>query len=359
MSKKERSAGTLFFLANSDLSLRLVDALHQRPLCLKGGHWIVPLSNCTINQDLQFAGGCAILHLDFVEQEGIAMKKTYLLAGTSILLWSTLATVSKLLLGTMNSVQVLAISAAFAFVVLFLYNLCTGALRVMKGYQLKDYLILVAIGLPGTLFYNLFYFAGATILPASQAFIVNYLWPIMSVVFACILLKEKLTGRKILAFAISFLGVATVAGGDLLNFQPQTLGGILLCMGAAVSYGVYTAVNQRWSYDKKIAVMIAYGSTGVLCLVIQLCMGMPLTMNWGQTAGLVWNGIGVMAVATTTWAMALDAGPTAKISNLAYITPFLSLVWTFLVLHEIPSLWAVAGLCLIVLGIFVQLKDKR
>ena len=215
------------------------------------------------------------------------------------------------------------------------------------------------IGLPGTLFYNLFYYAGAAILPASQAFIINYLWPIMSVVFACILLKEKLTGRKVLAFVISFLGVVTVAGGDLVNFHGRTLWGILLCMGAAVSYGVYTAVNQKWNYDKQVAVMVVYGSTFLLCAVISLVMGTPLQIGWGQLAGLGWNGICVMAVATTTWALALESGNTAKVSNLAYITPFLSLVWVFLVLHEIPSPFAVAGLCLIVLGIFVQLKEKK
>lgn len=287
------------------------------------------------------------------------MKKTYLLAGTSILLWSTLATVSKLLLGTMDGVQVLGISAAFAAVALLIYNIVSGKLAVMKQYRLKDYLIMVLIGLPGTLFYNLLYYAGAAILPASQAFIINYLWPIMSVVFACILLKEKLTGRKALAFVISFLGVITVAGGDLASFQPQTLWGILLCMGAAASYGAYTALNQRWCYDKQVAVMVAYASTFVLCGIINLCMGTPLQIGLGQLAGLGWNGLFVMAVATTTWAMALESGNTAKISNLAYITPFLSLVWTFLVLREVPSPFAIAGLCLIVLGIFVQLKDKK
>lgn len=275
------------------------------------------------------------------------------------MLWSTLATVSKLLLGSMDSVQVLCISAAFAVVALFIYNAATGKLAVMKQYRWKDYGIMALIGIPGTLFYNLFYYAGASILPASQAFIINYLWPIMSVVFACVLLKEKLTGRKVLAFAISFLGVITVAGSDLVNFHAQTLWGILLCMGAAVSYGVYTALNQKWSYDKQVAVMVAYGSTFVLCVVINLVMGTPVQIGWGQLAGLGWNGLCVMAVATTTWALALESGNTAKVSNLAYITPFLSLVWVFLVLREVPTPFALAGLCLIVLGIFVQLKDKR
>jgi len=75
--------------------------------------------------------------------------------------------------------------------------------------------------------------------------------------------------------------------------------------------------------------------------------------------GLGWNGIFVLAVATTTWAMALDRGKTTVISNLAYITPFLSLVWTALFLHEQISLWSVAGLVIIILGILIQLKDKK
>ena len=281
------------------------------------------------------------------------------MAGVSILLWSTLATVSKLLLGSMSSFQVLCVSAGIAGIALFVYNLCSGKLAVMKAYSLKDYAIMVLIGLPGTFFYNVLLYAGMRILPASQAFIINYLWPIMSVVFACILLKERLTSRKVLAFVISFLGVFTVAGGNLLSFHGGTLLGMGLCVAAAVSYGLYTGLNQRFSYDKQVAVMVAYFAAFLLSLVLVLVRGESLLMEPLQLAGLGWNGLLVMAVATTTWAMALDRGPTAKVSNLAYITPFLSLVWTFLVLREVPDPLAVVGLCVIVLGIFVQMKDKK
>lgn len=287
------------------------------------------------------------------------MKQCYMFAGVSILFWSTMATVSKLLLGTMSSYQVLCISSALAFLALLIYNVVSGKISVMKSFSVKDYFVIALIGLPGPLSYNLLYYSGASVLLASQAFIINYLWPIMSVLFACILLREKLTPRKTLAFVFSFLGVLTVAGGGLLHFEEQTLLGMLLCMCAAISYGAYTALNQRWSYDKQIVVMFSYGITFAVCVIINLIIGTPLQITPIQVAGLTWNGIFVMAIANTTWVMALDCGNTAKISNLAYITPFLSLVWTFLVLHEVPSIWAIGGLCLIVLGIFVQLKDNK
>jgi len=56
------------------------------------------------------------------------MKKTYLLAGVSVLLWSTLATVSKLMLGTMSSEQLLCVSSRFAVAALLLFCLFTGRL---------------------------------------------------------------------------------------------------------------------------------------------------------------------------------------------------------------------------------------
>ena len=287
------------------------------------------------------------------------MKKTYFYAGISILLWSSLATVSKLLLGTMNSYKVLCISAFFAAVTLLIVNLFTKRLSVLKAYKLKDYVTIILIGLPGTFFYYVFLYLGTDRMLASQAFIINYLWPIMSVVFACILLKEKMTIRKIIAIAMSFLGVITVAGGELASFNLQTLFGMLFCIGAAVSYGLFTALNQKWHYDKFVSLMLSFVAAFGLSLIINLAMGTDMGIGAFEALGLGWNGLTVMAIATVTWALALDSGKTAKVSNLAYITPFLSLVWTAIFLKEPINPWSVLGLAIIVLGIFVQLKEGK
>lgn len=72
-----------------------------------------------------------------------------------------------------------------------------------------------------------------------------------------------------------------------------------------------------------------------------------------------WNGIFVMGISAVAWTLALKTGSTAKIANLAYITPFLSLVWTFLILHEPIEPTSLIGLSLIVVGISTQLKEKQ
>ena len=287
------------------------------------------------------------------------MKRTYCLAAVAILFWSSVATVTKLLMTDLSSVQVLAVSAGFAALFLLILNACTGRLRLLRSYRPRDYLRTVLIGLPGTFFYYMFYYAGASMLPASQAFIINYLWPIMSVVFACLLLGERLTLRRTLAILLSFLGVMIVMGGGLLGGEFSLLGS-LLCVLGAVSYGVYTALNQRYPSDKMLSMMFYYGTAFVLSTLVLLVMGDLPRITLPVTLGLAYNGVLTMAVANTAWLSALSSGKTAKVSNLAYITPFLSLVWTAIFLREEITLTSVLGLITIVLGILLQLKkDKK
>ena len=287
------------------------------------------------------------------------MKKTYCLAATAILFWSSVATVTKLLMGSLTSVQVLSVSALFATIFLLVANAVTGRLRLLRAYRPRDYLRTVLIGLPGTFFYYMFYYAGASMLPASQAFIINYLWPIMSVVFACLLLREKMTPRKGLAILLSFLGVAVVMGGGLFGGGEFSLLGALLCVLGAISYGIYTALNQKAHYDKMLSMMFYYGTAFLLTAVINLALGDLPTLTLPVLLGLAYNGILTMAVANTAWLLALSGGRTAKVSNLAYITPFLSLIWTALFLREEITLASLLGLLVIVLGILLQLREGK
>lgn len=287
------------------------------------------------------------------------MKKTYIFAAISIFFWSTLAVTAKLLLNSLNNIQLLCVSSLFAGVVLLVANIVMGKIKILKRYSFKDYLITALIGLPGTFLYYIFYYAGAERLPASQAFIINYMWPIMSVVFACIVLKEKMTTRKFVAIILSFLGVAVVTGGELLGFNKEMLAGSILCLMGAVSYGLFTSLNQKMNYDKCISMMInffvAFVLTGII-IVVKRDLFIPEYM---QLLGIAWNGIFTMAIPNTMWILALEQGNTAKISNLAYITPFLSLVWTSLILKEDLNFYSVIGLLVIVAGIFIQLKDNK
>ncbi len=287
------------------------------------------------------------------------MKKTYFYAGVSIFCWSTVATTCKILLRELNNMQLLWVNSLIAGLFLLVLNIFSGNFKKYENYTLKDYFIMVAIGIPSTIFYYMFYYAGTDILPASQAFIINYLWPIMSVIFACVILREKLTAKKLIAIFISFLGVIVVIGGDINDFNGQMLIGALCCILGAVSYGLFTALNQKMNYNKSMTLMVSYLATFIFTTLVNLINGDIFIPGTNQMLGFVWNGIFTVAIANTFWVIALETGKTEKVSNLAYITPFLSLVWTSLFLNEEIKLNSLVGLVIIIAGILIQMKDKK
>lgn len=288
------------------------------------------------------------------------MRKEYIYAIISVLLWSTTATISKLLLGSLDSMQILLVSSLFSFLFLFIINCFNGSIKEIKKYKPKDYLIIFALGVIGIFLYDLFFYLGINAMQASQAFIINYLWPIMTVLFACIILKEKFTIRKIIAIIISFIGVIIVSSnGNLLSIEKSSLMGTIYCLLAALLYGLFSVLNKKQNYNKYTSMMLFYFNSTIISLLYVIATKRFFVPELSQTLGLLWIGIFTSAIAYTSWALALAKGDTARISNIAYLTPFISLVWTGIVLKEKISFYSVLGLVIIVLGIFIQMKNKK
>ena len=287
------------------------------------------------------------------------MKKSYFYALVSVFFWSTTTTVSKLLLHSISTMQVLAVSSVFATLFLLMVNVFKGNLKQLKSYQPRDYLVLAGVGFLGMFLYRMLLFFGVARMLASQAMIVNYLWPIMAVLASCVILREKLTVRKAIAVVMSFLGVVIVTtGGNAAGLSGSDLTGTVLVAVAAVFYGLFVAINKRLQYDSFVSMMF-YNAVAAICAILgTLFSGETLLLTLSQNLGLVWVGVCNTAIGFVAWDLAMKTGDTAKVANLAYITPFLSLVVAYFLLGDPITIWSVGGLTVIVAGILLQLKDK-
>ena len=283
------------------------------------------------------------------------MKKNYLYAGITVLIWATPATVVKLVLADIPNFQALSVSSAFAFVFLLLLNIINGSLKEMKHYRVRDYLLMAGLGFLGLFLYSALYYYGIGVLGSQEACILNYLWPMMIVVFACIILKEKLTARKIIAMLLSFAGIVVLTLGGSGVSTGNRLFGITACVTAAVCYGLFSVLNKKHSLNQNITMMWIWLTTAVCSLIAGLLFETWQPVEGLQWAGLLWLGGVVNAVAYLLWAIALKgASDSAKIANLAYLVPFLSIILSAAVLHEAITVNAVIALVLIVSGILLQ-----
>ena len=289
------------------------------------------------------------------------MKRNTIYALVTVMIWSTMAAVVKTLLSDIPNMQALAISSYFSFLFLLLVNAKNGKLKAALQYKAKDFTIMGGLGFIGMFLYSALYYYGLSKLTSQEACILNYLWPIMLVVFSCILLKEKFTVLKGAAMLCSFSGIVILSLGGSGTAERPLLG-MLSCIAAAVCYGLFSVLNKKADYDQNIAMAVIWLVTAVCATVLGLCTETWMPIRGVQWLGILWLGVIVDGLAYLLWALALKGTRnTATIANLAYLTPFLSLIVSAVFLKEKLQTRALIALVFIVGGILMQnlLERKR
>jgi len=284
------------------------------------------------------------------------MKKNYIYAIVSVLIWSTLAPFTKVLFNNkMQNFQVLFICSIIAAAFLLIVNIVTGNIKNIKKYKPKDIAVMAGLGFLGLFVYKALYNLGLENLTSQQACVINYLWPIMIVVFSCIILREKMTVLKAVAMLCSFVGIIILTSGVEVASDGNAVAGIVGCAVAAACYGLYSVLNKKANYDLKITMMVAWFTAAACSLPLGLIFEDWSAVGTSSIPAILWLGIFGDGVAYLTWAMALSGkAATAAVANLAYLTPFLSLVVSMIVVHEPLDGRAVIALVFIVGGILLQ-----
>ena len=283
------------------------------------------------------------------------MKKQYIFGITTVLIWASMATVVKTMLGAIPNLEALSVSSIFAFLFLVVINVLNGKMKTIRNYTGKQFATMAGLGFIGLFLYSALYYQGIKWLSSQEACILNYLWPIMLVVFSIIILKEKLTVPKVIAMLCSFIGIIILLSGGNASVGGNRIGGIVCCLLAAAAYGLFSVLNKKADLDQNITMMVIW-------LVVTICAGILgiATEKWvmirgTQWLGILWLGIVIDAVAYLFWALALKGTDnTASIANLAYLTPFLSVIVSAVFLHEKIQVKAIVALIFIVGGILIQ-----
>ena len=270
-------------------------------------------------------------------------------------IWSTLAPSAKLLMADLPSLETLCVGSLIAALFLLLLNVLNGKIGLLGGLPPRQLSRMAALGFLGLFAYSALYYYGIDQLSSQEACILNYLWPVMVMIFSVLILKEALTARKVIAMLLSFAGIVILTGGMSGGKGQMHWDGILSCMAAAVCYGLFSVLNKKDQCDQGLAMMISWAVTAFCALPAGL-----LTEHWvwpgcTQWLGLLWVGIMASAAAYLLWALGLaESDNTARTANLAYLTPFCSVLLSALLVGERIRPSALLALAFIIGGILIQ-----
>lgn len=282
-------------------------------------------------------------------------KISYIFVLLASLLWGSTAAVAKLLLADLDNLQVLLFANLFAFLGLFFVVLFQKKKIIIQSYTKKDYFTFAWVGFMGVFLYTFLFFGALKILPAQEAFIINYLWPMTAIIFAVLILKEQITLRKVLGIFCSFLGVAiVVTKGNFLSLQFSNISGVLSAVAGAVIFGLFSILGKKQNYDKFVSMMFYYLFSIFYTLIAILLFSKIPAISVQQLLGLIWIGVFTCGFAFVFWFLALKHGDTAKMSNMICLTPFISLIYIYFMVGEKILASSIIGLVAIIAGILIQ-----
>ena len=294
-------------------------------------------------------------------------KQAYIYAGVAVLLWSTVATSMKIALQNYSFLQLLFWSSATALVVLGILMFVRKRFGELAKLTPRVFLRSAFYGAVNPFLYYIVLFNAYSLLPAQEAQALNYTWPIMLSLLAVPLLKQKIGVKNVVAIGISFVGVLIIAtGGNLINLSFTNGTGVLFGLGSAVIWALFWIFNIKDERDELSKLFLNFFFGFIYITITLLLTSEIVFIDLKSFGGAVYVGLFEMGITFVIWSIALRKSITAaKVSNLVYLVPFLSLVVIYFVLKEPIKFPTIIGLFLIVGGLtfdkisFRQLRFRR
>ncbi len=283
-------------------------------------------------------------------------SKAYLFAGIAIFFWSTVASAFKLSLEHLEPIQLVLYSTLFSICVLFILVLYQGKLNLIKSFSRDDLKKYALLGFLNPCLYYIILFKAYDALPAQEAMVINFSWPVMLVILSIPILKQTIDVKSFLSIIVCYLGVVVIAtNGDIFSMQFVNPFGVFLMLISTVIWSLFWLFNTKNSNDSLVSLFFIFLFSFPLILVFVLFTNSFVVPSFKGLIGSIYIGFFEMGISLVLWQSALKISTTvSRVASLVFITPFMSLVVLYFVLGEKILVSTFFGLILICTGLILQ-----
>ena len=232
--------------------------------------------------------------------------------------------------------------------------------KELNGAAIKQNLMYLALSGAAIGFNWILLFEAYNHTSVATATLCYYLAPILVILASPVILKEVLTGKKLLCAISALIGMVLVSGVTDAGFSGVSeMKGILFGLSAAVLYASVILMNKKMAgvaaYDKTI-IQLSLASAALLPYVL-------LTENWGAVtfspvsvtllliAGIVHTGI-----AYWLYFGSMEYLHSHTVALLSYLDPILAIVLSMVFLQEPMTVEAGIGAVLILGAAYISEK---
>lgn len=282
----------------------------------------------------------------------------YLALAASI--WGGMYVVVKVVVSVVPPLELVWLRYLVAIVALIIAGVATKQNWRIRP---RDLLLIMAIGVIGHAISIVAQEAGTMLSSAQMGAIITSSTPAFMVIFAWLILKERMSLRQGLSIWLATVGVILIIGVGALEFSGQ-LGGILL-LAAAVTWALMSVLVKRVPTDYSQIVVITYAILVSIIMLTPFVIPRLHELDVSQIAHpTIWGGILYLGIVSTAggfllWNRGLQLLNVSGGGLFFFFLPLVGTLLGWLLLGETIGAMFWIGAVLILFGALLVITETR
>jgi drug/metabolite transporter (DMT)-like permease len=291
----------------------------------------------------------------------IAAHRGYIYVILAAAFWAASGTIIKHLFSTgITPFQMVQLRVTLSTVTLFLW------LRIRHPELLKispkDILYFILLGTLGYTAVNVFYILAISKLQVAVAILIEYMAPVLILLYLLIFMREKPNRAVVAAMASALLGCYLVVGGYNINLIGLQAEGIAYAFGAAFGFAWWSVHGEYGMHRYNPWTVLFYAS--IVAMIWWNIIHPPLAALRQTYSATTWMWILLMATVGTILPFGLyfegvNLIRATRASIIATLEPIMAGALALIFLNEMPEPLQVAGGILIIAAVvLLQFKQE-
>src|SRR3979490_125491 len=273
---------------------------------------------------------------------------------TAILMWSLLAGLT-VATGKIPAFQL----AAMTFAIGALVGSLTWIGRPQAVNALRQPPLARIVWVGGLFGDHALYFLALRFAPPAEAGLLNYLWPLLIVLFSSLLPGERLKPHHIVGALLGLAGTVLLLAGNIGGgFAPGQVPGLIAAFVAAFVWATYSVMSRKLKSVPTDAVAGFCLATALLAAAVHGAIEVTLWPDTtAQWLAIIALGVGPVGAAFYAWDVGMKRGDIRVLGAASYATPLLSTAFLILAGFAQASASIAIAAVLIAGGGLIAAKD--
>jgi drug/metabolite transporter (DMT)-like permease len=263
---------------------------------------------------------------------------------------------------SMNTYEFLFVTYAVSVLASLVFVVARGKTKQLARYltNRKDLAIIAAMGLLNYAFLEFGLSYAERFVSVSLATVVYRTYPILMLLFLPLVLRERITKYQFAALSLAFVGLyLAVSGGGVQALSFANSGIMLILIAIALSGAFATLLVKKYMYDMESCIFIFSLANFAFFALLFVSQGMPTSGSLlGNALPILYVGIVYNVLVGFMYYAALRMFKTTFVTNVYFLSPFITFVFSSVMLGETIKAYYVLIAVLVAVGIWIQKLDK-